>query len=334
MLEYSAQAGYTCWAPIEIGDAIVIGEIENGYGETESSAGPSSDVRLRVARALGDMSDLKALPQVVRRALRCLSDSRSSSAELAAILSTDQAIAGRLLGAANSVLFRGSRRFVTVQEAVVRLGYLNVRRLLLVAGLSDAFQRPLRLYNMAPGELWIHSLAAAVAARLIAASSGLVNAESAYIGGLLHDIGRAAMARDLGRSAVETMTDITRSGDISFHQAERQVLGFTHADVGAVLLDEWGLGDELVAAVGAHHDGVVPAGPLAWVIHVGDVLAVTAVPPSSSVGWIWSVDPGVVKRLGLEQWLDGGAAGDLDDLLKEVRRGVTIATRLIDQGLG
>ncbi len=313
---------------------IVIGEIENGWAEAGNLTGPpTTELRRRVSSTLGEMGDLKALPQVVRRALRCLSDSRSSSAELAAVLGTDQAIAGRLLGAANSVLFRGSRRFITIHEAVVRLGYLNVRQLLLVAGLADAFQRPLRLYNMAGGELWIHSLATAVAARLIAESTGLVNVESAYIGGLLHDIGRAAMARDLRRAAAEAIADITRSGEVSFHQAERRVLGFTHADVGSVLLEEWGVGDELVAAVGAHHDGVVTADPLAWVIHVGDVLAITAVPPSSPTGWIWTVDPAVVKGLGLEQWLDGEPAAGLDDLLKEVRHGLVVATRLIDQGL-
>ncbi|MGQ9675684.1 MAG: HDOD domain-containing protein [Chloroflexota bacterium] len=287
------------------------------------------DAQDRVFSLLGELDDLEAFPWVVNRALSCLADSRSNSGELAAILSTDQTIAGRLLGAANSVLYRGNRRFVTVHEAVVRLGYRNVRQVLLVVALGDAFHRPLHLYGMAGGELWTHSLATAVAARLIAESTKAVNAETAYLAGLLHDVGRLALSRRLSPASSKAISAAVRVNGVTYHQAEHRELGFTHADASAILLRQWGVGEDLVSAAAAHHDTAVEDGPLAWVVHVADVLGVMAFPPKCTMGWIWAVDPNIAKWVGLERWLEGRGESALETALGEIRQGTEAAARLI-----
>lgn len=307
----------------------MVGYVASGQTLAATGVASEGDAEDKILSVLGQVDDLEAFPWVVSRALACLSDSRSNSAELAAILSTDQTIAGRLLGVANSVLNRGSRRFVNVHEAVVRLGYRNVRQLLLVVGLGDAFQRPLPLYGMAGGEIWTHSLATASAARLIAESTGVVSAETAYLAGLLHDAGRLALSRRLNRGTSTAIGEAVRLNGVTYQQAEKQVLGFTHAEAGSVLLRNWGVDDNLISAAAVHHNTAVDDGPLAWVVHVADVLGVMALPPSCTLGWIWAVDPNVAKRIGLEKWLKEPSDSDLEATLKEIRQRTEAAARLI-----
>jgi putative nucleotidyltransferase with HDIG domain len=285
----------------------------------------------RAARLLDELGSIEALPQVVHRALNCMADSGSSSGELAAVLNTDQVIAGRLLGMANSVYFRGIRRFTTIREAIVRLGYRQVRELLLAAAFSVSYRRALPLYQTTGDELWHHSLATAVAADIVARTTRMDEPDTSYLAGLLHDAGRMAVARGLLSSQSQTITSMVKDDHCSFQQAEYELLGFSHAEVGAVLLDHWKVDDRLIAAVGSHHREPAEAGTLSWIVHVADVLAVTAGFPSPRGGWDYHVDEKVAERIDFQRWLTQDSPDTFEQLLQQIRQGVQEAFDLIEK---
>lgn len=281
-----------------------------------------------VEMLIDSMDKLAPVPQVVHRALACMGDGRSSSVQLAQILSTDQSLSGRLLGMANSAYYRGESKFATVQQAIVRLGYRQVRELLMATVLSGVLYGPLRLYELTASAYWNHSLGTAVAARMLAELTAMVEPDAAYLSGLLHDAGRAVLNNGLHHSSVSAVLDLVRSERILFHEAEQRVLGFTHGPVGAAFLRRWHVDEDTLAAVGSHHYGMAQAGPLACVTHVADVLATIAFPNTMHTGWMLGVDRDAIKLLGLEEWQRGWST-DLDEFVSGIRREVAVAAKLI-----
>jgi putative nucleotidyltransferase with HDIG domain len=284
----------------------------------------SLSARRRAVGLADVVGSLEAMPQVVHRALDCLQNSRSSSTELASIISTDQAIAARVLGLANSVWGRGVRQFVSVQEAVVRLGYRSVQDILLTASISRLLEEPMALYDIGPGELWRHSMATATAARILATRKHLPQSPAAYVAGLLHDAGRAVLDRALNSSEKTAIRSIVAYERATFHKAEYQALGFSHAEVGAVLLSRWGLGEDVVRSIARHHRPMLePDEPLSTVVHAADVLALLAI-PIRQPGWLFPIEPAPAAFLGLSA--DDTA---IPRVMAGIREGLQNATRLV-----
>lgn len=196
--------------------------------------------QMRLAKLSRRAGDLQAVPIVITRALLCIDDPGSSIGQVATILNTDQAIAGRLIGVANSALFSGSRRFLTVREAVIRLDFRNVRDLLFATVVAGLARSPSRLYKLGPDKLWLHSLATAIAARLIAEDAGFPDPERGYVAGLLHDIGRAVLDRALKPTEIADIRALVDKKKVSYQVAEEEVLGLTHSEIGAYRLSKWG----------------------------------------------------------------------------------------------
>ncbi len=289
---------------------------------------PSDEQQRRIAQLADRAGDLQALPAVVTRALQCIDDPGSSTAQLAAILNTDQIMASRLIGLANSGLYSGVSRFVTVREAVVRLGYRTVRDLLLATVLSGLARVPSRLYGLGPGRLWLHSLATGIAARLIAEDTRVPDPERAYVAGLLHDLGRAVLDRALSTSEIAAVRRLVKERGIPYQVAEAEVLGFTHSDVGAHRLSRLGVGPELVEAVAMHHRP--RPGTLSAVVHAADVLAIKAVDPAEvDPGWGYSIEPKDLLGLGPTVAAMMDEPAQLERFLEGVRAGIKEAEALL-----
>jgi len=274
------------------------------------------------------VGDLQAVSSVVTRALECIDSSRSSSAELAAIVSTDPTLSGRLVGIANSWLYSSSRRFVTVHEAIVRVGYRNVRDLLLAAMVVGMARAPLRLYGLGPGELWRHSLATAVAAKVLVTDAKIGNPERGYMAGLLHDVGRIIFDRALSPGEVSAVQDLVRTRNASFHDAETAVFGFSHGEAGAYQLQLWRVDADTIEAVAAHHRP--KPGTLAAIIHTADVLAIIATTKTvAAPGWSYAVAPKILASLGPALAAGKDWQSRLDRFVAEIRIGVAEADRLL-----
>ena len=279
----------------------------------------SDEKHRRVAELTLRAGQLQAVPAVVTRALRYIDDPGSSIAPLAAILNTDHTIAGRLIGLANSAFYSARyRRFVTVREAVIRLGYSAVRDLLLAVVLSGLARAPSKLYGLSPGDLWQHSLATALIARLIAEETGAANPEQSYMAGLLHDIGRAVLDRALTPGETASVLALVQERRVSYQVAEEEVLGVTHSDVGAYRLETWGVGPELVQAVAAHHRAA-PAS-LGGIVHTADVLAIKVLRlADGNPGWDYRIDPTVRASFGPAPAFVAREAAWLDNVANTIK---------------
>lgn len=238
----------------------------------ESSWMPNQEARRLLAH-------LNWVPSPPRQYFEIAQEMASPTASLESIgelISADPPIAAKILQLANAAVLGLHLEVTRLAEAVAYLGFDVTRSLVLLAHTFAEFEK------LVPGQfsaetLWFHSASVARIAKEIASSAGLpAEAEElSYSGGLLHDLGKIVLAANLP-DVFSQATARARANNCQLHEAETELIGANHAEVGACLLGIWGLPPALVEAVGFHHNPSCAAsttfGPLG-AIHVANALA-------------------------------------------------------------
>ena len=214
-------------------------------------------------------ASLPSLPEVVNYLMRSLDDDDADVETLAHHINADPAIVARLLAAANAVGTGLSTKIYSAKQAFLVLGADRVVSIILAAALTYRFD--LRHTGFDARLLWRHSLGVGVCARVLAEQIG-ANAELAFTGGLLHDIGQLLMYTASPESYLQVLERRHRHG-MPIIVAERQVFGYDHAQAGRALAVAWKLPAEIIDAIAAHHEPDEVGSEIGDLIHVGEVLS-------------------------------------------------------------
>jgi putative nucleotidyltransferase with HDIG domain len=198
---------------------------------------------------VGRVRSLPTLPKIYTALQGIVKDDNITVGEVAKIVGADSALAARVLHVVNSAFFRLARRISNIEQAVGYLGFQAIRNLAM----------SVEIFSRWPGnncagldveKLQNHAHAVAAAASALAAKTGL--ADDALLAGLLHDIGYWVLAQECPRDLSQAAT-LAMGRGIPLHEAETEVLGASHAEIGAYLLGIWGLPHSVVEAVAHHH---------------------------------------------------------------------------------
>ena len=194
-----------------------------------------------------ELADLKPLNPVAQRIIALAEDERFSAHELAAGIASDPALTARMLKLANSAYYGFPRRISTVRDAVVLLGFRAVRSTTLATCLIDAMPGGGVLDEIV---FWRFSVSVGTLAELLARAEG-APPDEAFTAGVLHNIGRLALDQRLPDGLEHAVRHAQQHG-LTLPDAERDVLGYTDAQLGALLCERWALPAPLVAAVAGH----------------------------------------------------------------------------------
>jgi HD-like signal output (HDOD) protein len=203
-------------------------------------------------RIINKLKEIKSFPQFVVETLRKLNDPMSNASDVAASLSRDEGLVLRTLKLANSAAYGMSRNISDVSEAIALLGYKNISNIVLAATVYSVMDKGLNGYALDRGELWRHSLTTAYAARFIAQSTKKIPPEEAYVGGLLHDVGKIVL-NDYVHFGYGLIIKEVEEQHIPFTEAETKIIGFDHATVGSLLVERWNLPKGYYHSTLLHH---------------------------------------------------------------------------------
>lgn len=219
---------------------------------------------------LAALRDLPPLPSVVLELIESLGHEALSATQYAAKISRDQALTAKLLRLANSSFYGRGRQVRSVAEAITVLGLRTVRDAVTAAGLAGSFGRHPGFDHDA---FWRHSLGSALCAQVLATELGRDDADLAFTVGLLHDIGRLALASAFAPAYAE-VEQWRHDKDCPLGDAEYAVLGIDHAEVGKLIARQWNFAPAIVDAIHQHHVPPVSAGlTLTGIAHVADAIA-------------------------------------------------------------
>jgi HD-like signal output (HDOD) protein len=223
------------------------------------------------ARIMSVMRNLPPLPAVTRQLMSVLASENATANEVGRVLSSDQALAGKVLKLVNSSYYGMPTEVTTVSRAVVVLGFTGVRNLALSFGSLETL-RTLST-NIDMHLFWSHSLATGAAAQNLALlGQRRIDPEEAFLAGLMHDIGAYVLAAAVPEIYAGVLAD-PRQDRLA---AEAEAVGMTHAQVGQGLLQFWELPEAFTNAARYHHDlarATDGQQPLTGLVALADVLA-------------------------------------------------------------
>ena len=192
--------------------------------------------------------DPKVLPFVARKVLRTMSNEGSSSSELSNIIETDQTIAARVLKISNSAFYGLRQEVSTLKQAIMILGFSTIKSLVLSASTKSIYKK----FGITEQLLWDHSVGVAISARLISSSFGTEVEDIAFLGGLMHDLGKVVMNNETPDVFANVMMKVYND-DMDSITAEDEVYGYNHTDIGPGVVSKWGFAPILIEILEKHH---------------------------------------------------------------------------------
>lgn len=242
---------------------------------------------------ISGMRSLPSLPTLYEEVTAALRKEDPSLSQIAEIISKDVSMAAKILQLANSAFVGASGRVSSLVQALSLIGTETVRTLVLSVHVFSHFDSNSRVALRLP-VLWDHSVAISSLAQRIAACENCPKplVEESFTAGLLHDVGKLVLLAEMPKEYEQ----IFESGAPAEKQREQQLLGCTHAEIGAYLMSIWGIPLSLVQAVAFHHR---PSD--AGDTHFSSLTAVHAAGAILAVNDEFELDTHYLQSLGLKE---------------------------------
>ncbi len=256
----------------------------------------------RIKNLVGQLNTVPSIPSLYFQIMETLSSPDASLAQIGEIISKDPGMTAKILQLVNSAFFGIARRISNPVEAIQMLGVGTVRSLVLSLHVFSCFDH-VHFKNFSIEKVWTHSLVTGRIAQKIARVEKADRAmlDEVLVSGMLHDIGKVMLASGLVEPYQQAMT-IAHERKVPMIEAEREVFGVSHAEVGAYLLGLWGLPITIVEAVALHHTpgrtAIKAFSPLT-AVHVANVLE-KQLKPEPADGKLPQLDMGYLTELELQ----------------------------------
>ncbi len=249
---------------------------------------------------LAKVLEVEALPTAVQKAMQLLKDPQVDVGLLSKAIELDPGLTANLLRVANSSYFGGMRSYTSARDAIVRLGSQKVSQLVMASGVIPHMVVEVQGYGLEPGKLLEHAVTTALAAEELAKVLNRRPPDHAFTAGLLSDVGKVVLGTFVGVDS-EPILELARDQGMTFEQAEQEVLGIDHAEVGAALLEHWGLPEPIVNVVRYRlRPEDAPEKDFALdLVHLADALAKTTGIGLGIDGLNYQPSEAAIKRLGL-----------------------------------
>ncbi len=194
---------------------------------------------------------LISLPEIYIRVTQVLEDPNHNAKQLGDVIGHDPALTARILRIVNSAYYSLATKIELVSRAVSIIGEEDLRNLVLATSAVDTFKRiPNQLVDI--DLFWRHSVHTGIIARLLSKHCNVLHGERLFVAGMLHDIGKLVLYFKEPELSQQVLLEAAET-DGQLHNAEKAIIGFTHGDVGAALIEAWKLSDMLQEAAAYHH---------------------------------------------------------------------------------
>ena len=212
------------------------------------------DINKKITDIIRDKStQLPTLPVIIENILKITGDDKTSSEDLAAFISKDQAMVNKILKIANSAYYGLSRKVSSLSHAITIIGFNEVTNLTIGLNVFSIFQKlgVRGILNMK--DLWLHSIGCALISKKIAKKTGKSNVEQCFLSGLLHDMGKVILAVYFSEEYNSVLRDANESQS-PLHLKEIEKLGLDHAMIAGMLMEQWNFPDSIAIPCRFHHN--------------------------------------------------------------------------------
>lgn len=261
---------------------------------------------------------LPGINKIAVRIINMLDDENTRLQDLSQLISSDPALTSQLLKLCNSAYFGFSREISNISDAIAKLGFKTIKSLTFMSISHSVINNEVKGYSLHQGELWNNAITCAVFSKYLAQKYDYPDVETAFIAGLLRDIGKLIIDEYVSIS-YEKIIEKVNLEKISFCEAEESLIGFDHGYIGAKLVENWNFPPALVETILYHHDfkKAVEAGcenlELISLVHIADAFTMITGSSLGNDGLMYFADIEAFKYLGLPESPIG-----IEELLAEI----------------
>jgi putative nucleotidyltransferase with HDIG domain len=173
-------------------------------------------------------------------------------AQIEDVIKYDQAITARVLALSQSSQYARRGGGSTLRDAITTLGDDQLLEVIITACASRYFTGNASGYDLREGELWEHAVSVGLLAEIVSKRLGWKNTLTAYTAGLLHDIGKTVLNYHV-KTYFDSILTLVRESKLNFLDAEREVLGIDHAQLGGIIAKNWRFPRDITTAIEYHH---------------------------------------------------------------------------------
>ncbi len=221
---------------------------------------------------LSQVYNLPSIPLVMLEVSKLLDNPMTSAAQLGKVISKDQGLVTKILTVANSPLYGLPRRVSTMDFAIIILGFEHIKNIVIALSMIEAFKNKSDK-KLDQRKYWLHSIITASAAKRIADDLGYTFTGEAFTAGLLHDLGIPVIHKYFHNDFLK-ICELTENENKTYGEAQEEILGMNHAEIGHYLALRWNLPSTLADTILNHHQ---PAKAeqnkqLAAIVHLADYM--------------------------------------------------------------
>lgn len=264
------------------------------------------------------VDDIKVLPTIINQIILLTDDPNSTIQDIEKVILKDQVLTTKILRLANSAYYGYARKITTISQATVLLGFQAIKGIALASIVKSYMTNELKGYSLEKDELWIQSQTCAIISRFIAKKIKYPTPEEAYIAGLLRDIGKTILNQHMEKEYQEVLSKVNEN-NISFLDAEKEILGFSHGEIGAKVGEKWNLPKDLVEAIGSHHtpELAIENPLLVSIVHIADAITMMMGIGLGLDGLAYNLSPIAIKALELDEIQLQDIISQVADLIKD-----------------
>lgn len=204
----------------------------------------------RLERYVQKIEQIPTLPIVSKQIMALMSDEDVSIKKVAALIERDQAMAVKILKIANSSFYGTLTKVSTIDHALVVLGLAEVKAILLAFSIHNFFYSNDNGYERS--RFWTHAIVCSQVARYLARHFRMGTDETLFLSGLIHDMGKVVFDHYFHEDFARVVEHVNQHNG-TFSAAEKEIMGITHYQVAAKLLQQWRFPEKVVTQVFYHH---------------------------------------------------------------------------------
>lgn len=203
-----------------------------------------------IAEVMKAADSLAPFPEVIWKVMPLLKNMAPVN-EIEAVIKYDQVITAKVLALCQSSLYT-RKNIASLRDAIVFLGQDQLVQVIMTACSARYFSGAAAGYDLREGELWEHSVGSALMTEIVGQRLKKGNLLTAYTAGLLHDIGKTVLHHYVN-TYFDSILSLVQKKRMRFLDAEREIIGIDHQQLGILIAQRWRLPREVVTAIGYHH---------------------------------------------------------------------------------
>ncbi|MEI7473836.1 MAG: HDOD domain-containing protein [bacterium] len=261
----------------------------------------------QIVQSLIDKVDkLPEMSAVAVKAAKMLDDEDISVQKLAEVISVDLALTTHILKVCNSAHYGFSRKISSINEAIPKIGLKSLKSIIFLAVSNGVLKKELDGYDLAKGDLWRNAVTCAVYSRYLAEMSGYKDPETAFVAGLLRDIGKLILHESV-KDSYQTILAMVARENIPFYIAEERIVGGDHCTIGAAIAEKWNFPDKLISSIKYHHSYELAIQEncadthLIAIIHIADAITMMLGAGIGADGMMYKMDLSALTYLKVPQ---------------------------------